>query len=227
MAIITAAQLVKSFQRYCNEKWGYVWGLNGELYTQAMADKFKKAKRSTNKSRHWSTYWTEDCKKWIGRMAADCSGGIVSAIREVNPKYGDRSANTFKGQFTKTGPIKTIPEVPGLGLWRDGHIGVYEGNGYALEFRGTDYGCVRTKLSQRDFTHWGYLADVDYGEAPKTTVEVIGGSVNIRAKADVLSSPVDLAHKGDRFKLVAKVGSFYQIGDARYISAKPQYTRLV
>lgn len=172
MSKITAKQLVDCFRRYCAEKWGYVWGLNGELYTQAMADRYKASKRSTSKWRNPATYWTEDCKQWIGRMAADCSGGIVSAMREYNPSYGDRTANTFYNQCTEKGPIKTIPEVPGLCVWRDGHIGIYEGGGNVIEFRGTEYGCVRTKLAARNFTNWGRLRDVDYSAAPTKQEEV-------------------------------------------------------
>lgn len=179
MATITAKQLVSCFQRYCAEKWGYVWGLNGELYTQAMADRYKAQKRSTSKWRDPATYWTEDCKQWIGRMAADCSGGIVSAMREYNPGYGDRTANTFYSQCTDKGPIKTIPETPGLCVWRDGHIGIYEGGGYVIEFRGTEYGCVRTKLSQRNFTNWGKLRDVDY-TAASVPAKQEAGKMNLR-----------------------------------------------
>jgi hypothetical protein len=105
-------------------------------------------------------------------MAADCSGGIVSAFREFDPKYGDRTANTFYSQCTEKGPIKTIPEVPGLCVWRDGHIGIYEGGGNVIEFRGTEYGCVRTKLAARNFTNWGRLRDVDYSAAPTKQEEV-------------------------------------------------------
>lgn len=166
MSKITAKQLVDCFRRYCAEKWGYVWSLNGELYTQALADRYKAIKRSTSSWRNPATYWTEDCKQWIGRMAADCSGGIVSALREFDPKYGDRTANTFYSQCTEKGPIKTIPEIPGLCVWRDGHIGIYEGGGNVIEFRGTEYGCVRTKLAARNFTNWGRLRDVDYAQAP-------------------------------------------------------------
>lgn len=166
MSKITAQQLVSCFQRYCTEKWGYVWSLNGELYTQALADRYKAIKRSTSKWRDPATYWTQDCKQWIGRMAADCSGGIVSAFREFDPKYSDRTANTFYSQCTEKGAVKTIPEAPGLCVWRDGHIGIYEGSGNVIEFRGTEYGCVRTKLSARNFTHWGRLRDVEYPAAP-------------------------------------------------------------
>ena len=176
MPTVKNTDIVKYFQKAVNEGWGYVWSLNGQLYTQEMADKFKKEKRSTSSSRNPKTYWTEDCKKWIGKMAADCSGGIVGAIRTIDPSFGDRSANTFKSQFTESGKISTIPEIPGLAVWRSGHIGIYEGNGNILEFRGTEYGAVRTKVKSRDFTHWGKIKGVEYGETkpkeePKWTVK--------------------------------------------------------
>lgn len=164
MATPKNTDIVKYFQKAVKEGWGYVWSLNGQLYTQEMADKYKKVKRSTSSSRNPETYWTVDCKKWIGKMAADCSGGIVGAIRTINPSFGDRSANTFKSQFTESGKISTIPEIPGLAVWRSGHIGIYEGNGNVLEFRGTEYGAVRTKLKSRDFTRWGKIKGVEYAE---------------------------------------------------------------
>ena len=166
---VKSTDIVKYFQKAVKEGWGYVWGLNGELYTQEMADKYKKNKRRTSSSRNPETYWTEDCKKWIGKMAADCSGGIVGAIRTKEPSYGDRSANSFKSQFTESGKASDIPEIPGLAVWRSGHIGIYEGNGNVLEFRGTNYGAVRTKLASRDFTHWGKIKGVEYetNEEPK------------------------------------------------------------
>ena len=162
---VTNTDIVKFFQKAVKEKWGYVWCLNGVLYTQEMAEKFKKERKSTPRGRTYKTYWTEDCKQWIGKMAADCSGGIVAAIRTKIPTYTDRTANTFRSQFSEYGKISTIPEIPGLAVWRNGHIGIYEGNGYVLEFRGTAYGAVRTKLANRGFNYWGKIRDVDYGDA--------------------------------------------------------------
>lgn len=162
---VTNTDIVKFFQKAVKEKWGYVWCLNGVLYTQEMAEKFKKERKSTPRGRTYKTYWTEDCKQWIGKMAADCSGGIVAAIRTKIPTYTDRTANTFRSQFSEYGKISTIPEIPGLAVWRNGHIGIYEGNGYVLEFRGTAYGAVRTKLADRGFNYWGKIRDVDYSDA--------------------------------------------------------------
>ena len=60
--------------------------------------------------------------------------------------------------------IGTIPNVPGIAVRFDGHVGYYVGNGYVIEWRGFNYGCVRTKLSGRKWTHWYRLPWIDYGE---------------------------------------------------------------
>ncbi len=61
--------------------------------------------------------------------------------------------------------MDTLPEVPGIALRFDGHVGVYIGGGYAMEERGFNYGCVKTKVSSRKWTHWYQLPFVDYGDA--------------------------------------------------------------
>ena len=43
--------------------------------------------------------------------------------------------------------------------------GVYVGGGYAVEERGFNYGCVKTKVASRKWTHWFQLPFVDYGDA--------------------------------------------------------------
>lgn len=167
-AKITNIQLVAEFRRYIAEEWGYVYGGEGELYTEALAKEYTQQGRSVPKGRKKATYFTVDCAKWYGHRVADCSGGIVHAIQQYDPSFYDRKADTFKSQFTVNGKIDTIPEIIGLAVWRKGHIGVYAGNGKVLEFRGTAYGCVETELKDRDFTHWGKIKGVDYITATTT-----------------------------------------------------------
>lgn len=164
MAVATAAGIVKAVRRALEEGWGYVWGYDGTLYTEADAKKHRAAGRSTPQQRDPATYWTEDCRKWFGKVCADCSGLIVWAIRQSTPAYSDRNSATFKNQFAKGGAIASIPEIPGLAVWRSGHIGIYMGNGDVIEARGTDYGVVKTRLAGRNFTHWGCIKDVDYSD---------------------------------------------------------------
>lgn len=45
----------------------------------------------------------------------------------------DVGANAMFANATVKGTIDTIPEVPGLAVWVDGHIGIYIGNGEVIE----------------------------------------------------------------------------------------------
>ena len=75
------------------------------------------------------------------------------------PDYG---ANQMYYAASVSGPIDTMPDIPGLAVWKDGHIGVYIGNGEVIEAMGTKYGVVKTKLSDRNFTHWLQVEYISY-----------------------------------------------------------------
>ena len=67
------------------------------------------------------------------------------------------------------GTIDTLPEIVGLALHTDGHVGYYVGNGYAVEWRGFSYGCVRTKVKDRKWKYWYKLPFIQYRD---TAVDV-------------------------------------------------------
>ena len=75
------------------------------------------------------------------------------------PDYG---ANQMYYSALDSGTIDTIPEIPGLAVWKDGHIGVYIGNGEVIEAMGTHYGVVKTQLQGRGWTHWLKIAFINY-----------------------------------------------------------------
>jgi len=60
------------------------------------------------------------------------------------------------------GTIGTIPEIPGLAVRYNGHVGVYIGNGKVVEERGFNYGCVITNLQDRKWTHWYKIPALKY-----------------------------------------------------------------
>ena len=123
------------------------------------------------------------------QVVADCVGackgyawtggglGTVEAIgtdRRISSRYGahgcpDKGANSLfswaKKKGAAWGPIGTLPEVPGLALYRPGHMGYYVGDGWAVEWRGFRDGCVRTAVPGRGWTHWFALPFIDYGTA--------------------------------------------------------------
>lgn len=85
---------------------------------------------------------------------------------EFSSKYGsnncpDKGANGMlswlKSKGCQHGAIATLPEVPGVLLFKPGHVGVYVGGGYAVEAQGFAYGVVKTKVSKRPWTEWAYM----------------------------------------------------------------------
>ena len=82
---------------------------------------------------------------------ADCSGGVVGLLRHagVVNKGFDLSANGF---YNNTARYRRIPWEdlrPGDLTHKMGHIGLYVGGGYVVEWIGGAYGCQLTKLKDR------------------------------------------------------------------------------
>lgn len=174
MQIVTAAQLVneckkmagvgstptkKSKITYYASRWGYVYSADGQMYTQALAAQWGNAKRAGKSF----AYYTRDCARWYGHYVTDCSGMIVCAYRAYRPAYPDTSSSAwYNNKTSDRGPIKTMPEEPGLIVWKQGHIGVYIGGGLVIEARGYKHGVVASELSSQKWTNWGRLAEVKY-----------------------------------------------------------------
>lgn len=158
-------------QAYENN-WGYVWGTYGNVLSQALFD-YKLEQYPEGVGNHEAFIR----QNWLGRRTADCVGLIKGYAwldtSSLKIKYGtngmpDTSANGMfqlaKSSGCANGPISTMPEIPGLALWKDGHIGVYIGNGYAIEAMGTRYGVVKTQVSKRNWTNWCKLPHITYLE---------------------------------------------------------------
>lgn len=150
-------------------------------------------------------------------VCADCVGlvkgymwtgggkGVIESIgtdKSFDNKYAshgcpDKSANGMfsyaKSKGCEWGTIKTLPEIPGLALRFDGHIGYYIGNGYAIEERGFAYGCVKTKVKDRPWTHWYKLPFIDYSAAREEEPEKTTYTLGDRAlKADMVGTDVSI-----------------------------------
>ncbi len=103
-----------------------------------------------------SQYYDGGRKELMQRMAeasaftitgADCSGGVVGLwLHQGVVKVGfDATANDLYNKYcTPTGD----PQPADL-AWRSGHIGVYVGGGYVVEWVGGAYGCQLTRISKR------------------------------------------------------------------------------
>ncbi|MBQ5587010.1 MAG: peptidoglycan-binding protein [Selenomonadales bacterium] len=87
---------------------------------------------------------------------ADCSGGIVGLMRFARLVGGgfDTTANSLCGNAYSTAVDKASLQA-GDWVGRSGHIGLYVGGGYVVEWAGHKLGCQLTDLDNRkcfDFT---------------------------------------------------------------------------
>jgi len=186
MAKKTGAQLVA----YAKSMLGhpYWFGTYGQKPTLAMLE---------TKTRQYPAHYSASRRAGYirdiqaGKRVTDCSGlikGCVWMNAAGNISYqtngvGDQNANGMYAAAKIKGAIKRIPEIPGLAVYRPGHIGVYIGAGEVIEARGRDWGVVKTKLKERDFTHWLRLGFIDYSEpAPiaSSFLLLTIGSVHLR-----------------------------------------------
>ena len=161
-----AADLVAYAEYAWRSGWGYVWGSYGTLLTE---ESFQSLLRQYPEM--VGGYESVIRAKWLGGRTTDCVGLIKSygwfdpdtqTIRYGTNGMPDVGANAMYHAATESGTIDTIPEIPGLAVWREGHIGVYVGGGYVIEARGTSSGVVKTKLAERGFTHWLKIPYIRY-----------------------------------------------------------------
>ena len=176
------------FVAFCEKMLGQPYWYGSVVYKCTENLRVRKAKQypAHYGSSRTARYRDDIAKK---KVCADCVGlikgypwttggqGVIESIgadKTFSSKYGghgcpDKSANGMfsyaKSKGCAWGTIDMLPEVPGVALRFDGHVGVYIGSGYAVEERGFNYGCVKTKVSSRKWTHWYQLPFVDYGDA--------------------------------------------------------------
>lgn len=189
---LTNLGLVEHAQKALTEKWGYVYGTYGQVLTEAILQ--SKLKQYPDNIKQYEDFIRQN---WLGRRAADCVGLIKSYLwwKDGNPIYTsqtDVSANGMYSAAKEKGTLNSIPEIPGLCVWRDGHIGVYIGSGQVIESKGTKYGVVQTPLKgtgANTWTHWLKCPYAEYVNAPE---KVFKDVENNRWSAGYIKAVYDL-----------------------------------
>lgn len=86
-------------------------------------------------------------KKQVGKINVDCSGLISAYTGKV---LG--SAQLYSQAYARL-PIATWKSwAPGVVAWREGHVGVYLGEGLVAEAKGINYGVVITDIEKGKWT---------------------------------------------------------------------------
>lgn len=145
----------------------YVWGGLGYTLTESRLAQLKAIYPKT-----YTASYEKKAREFMGKPVYDCVGLIKHFLwgnkgDGVLKYYGtnnipDTTANGLYALSTARGVIATLPEMPGLLLHRDGHVGIYIGGGKLVEARGIYYGVVLSNVRDRDFTAWGKLPGVEY-----------------------------------------------------------------
>lgn len=153
--------------------WGYVYGTYGTVLSESMLN--AKMEQYPDEVATKEQFIRDT---WLGKRTADCVGLIkgyswfntVSQQTEIGSNgMQDLSANGMYDAATVKGEISTIPETPGLAVWKDGHIGIYIGDGNVVEAYGTERGVIRTALADGGWTHWLEVPNISYNEQEETS----------------------------------------------------------
>ena len=164
--------LVKWSEFAADKGWGYVWGTYGTV----LSDSFLESK---------ITQYPDEVggneefirANWLGKRTADCVGLIKGyswydttsqSTILVSNGMPDIGADDMYNNATEKGTIDTISEIPGLAVWKEGHIGVYIGNGEVVEAYGTTTGVIRSQLSNGGWSHWLKIPYITYLEQEVT-----------------------------------------------------------
>ncbi len=157
--------LVEHAKMLLNMKAGYIWGGFGQVLTPALLQ--QKVKQYPNQVGQHQTFIKQN---WLNKRVVDCVGLIKSYLwwNCGSIKYNasqDLNANVMHSRAKEKGVISTIPEIPGLCVWKQGHIGVYIGKGQVIEARNTTRGVIQSPLKgigSIAWTHWSKCPFIEY-----------------------------------------------------------------
>ena len=164
--------LVEWAKEAYEKRWGYVWGTYGTVLTNSLLQK---------KCQQYPDEVSVDqdfiSSHWLGGRTADCIG-LIKGYGWFDPAAGeviygtnsmpDVDANRIFYDAIENGPIDTLPEIPGLAVWHEGHIGIYVGNGTVIQAADTKIGVIQTPLNYNPWTHWLKIPYITYMEVSDT-----------------------------------------------------------
>ena len=168
---ITGKMLAEKAEIAFKDKWGYIWATAGETWTEKKQEQLvAKYKSDPDK---YSDYeqGAKVGSKWIGHKVADCSGLVKWAMKQLGVTSGiyHGSNSQFNKNCKLTGKIEKGVKIPigaliftGKEVGKHNHVGILVTDTCVCEAKGTANGVVHTPLSNKKWTYWGLLKDVEY-----------------------------------------------------------------
>lgn len=212
---MTGYDIVQAARNVLEEGCGYIWGESGAVWTTS-----KQAAATREMTVKYGA-------KWIGRRVYDCAGLIKAILRDAGISFPGGTNSQWKGDNWKeqgvlsTDLLATLP--PGTLLYKynssEGyyHVGIYEGDGFVIEARGTQAGVIRSEA--KGWSHYGLLKMVDYGQKevvplePGTAIVDVpnDGTVNVRNKPSTKGSKITTLPEGAEVEVLAESAGWAKV----------------
>ena len=162
---------------WLNDKIGdyYIWGSTGYVLSKSKLDEL------IAQYPNYVSYSKNS--KAIGHRVWDCASLVRYAMKQIGISMVSGATSQWKKtKWARKGTIDQLPkdQVACLYRWTGSvmqHTGIYLGNGYVIDARGSSAGVIKSKLSSYPWTHFGQPQGLIKKEQ---TNEVI--SVNYQAK---------------------------------------------
>lgn len=176
---IPVKELYAWLERMLRERWGYIYGTAGILWTES--------RQNTTTNEMAQKYGS----RWIGHRVTDCSGVMVFIWKQYGLTIPHGSSSMVRqGYIVDCGPdphpgwaalVDPTPDTPD-----NNHIGIVGADGETVyEARGTQSGFVTSKVTDRKWTKFGRFRDVDYGDGRETETMPEDGGTRVYYRAEV------------------------------------------
>lgn len=243
MSKLTNVGLKNFCNEFLNQKTIYVYGTFGSTLTSSTITNKAKQYPSQNSAKRVKLF-NQALKDNPKIIATDCVGVIKAYLwgGYPNPKYNgsqDVSANGMYAKAKKRGNIDYkkykhgLPEIVGLAVQMDGHIGVYVGNGYVIEstpntkFAKQSHGAggvCKTHVTARNWSHWLEIPFIEYlsndkdkndsstTTAPQNTYTMkTTANLNCRKSGNKSASIVGVFDKGAKVTVLEDKADWFKV----------------
>ena len=143
------SELIQHCEKALQENWQYIFGAKGSVLTlQQIKEKQEQWGKNNVSDENFSK---------AGKICCDCSGLISSLTGIIRNSY-----DYFESAVEKKNINERNASMVGWGVWKKGHIGVYDGNDGYYAMDNSKSNMVHKSLSQNNFTHIIKLCDINY-----------------------------------------------------------------
>lgn len=204
---------------------GYCWGATGKTLTQAYLDQLiKQYPGHVSQSQN---------SKYLGKTVWDCASFVRGAMKTVGiSMVSGATSQVKKTKWQVFGTIDNLPKdkICCLYRWNGSsyqHTGIYCGDGYVVDARGSKSGVIKSTLASYPWTHFGIPEGLYEEQKPSEVYKVLyqakvyaesGSTVRMRsepsASAKVLKqipigTMIDIIEEGEEW---CKIGCDRTVG---------------